>query len=315
VEAAPAVEWLLASKEPAIRFLTRRDVLGESVEPDADEILSGSIVRALLRGQRPNGGFGEHPYKKWTGAHWRLVSLVELCVPPGHPPAVAAAETVLRWLTGDGHRRGIQTIDGLTRRCASQEGNALAVCSRLGMASDTRVQLLAGSLVRWQWPDGGWNCDQRASGYRSSFHETITPMWGLHEYAAATGARWAAEAADRAAELFLEHRLFRSLRTGDVIKDDWLAFHYPPYWHYDVLQGLLILGRMGRLGDERTEDAFDLVVQRQRPGGWWQAGAYWWSPPGSPRKPEAVNWGRSGPNQMITLNALRVLRIAGRLVA
>jgi hypothetical protein len=45
----------------------------------------------------------------------------------------------------------------------------------------------------------------------------------------ATGAVWAREAADRAAELFLSHRLFRSLSDGEVIDRRWLALHYPPY--------------------------------------------------------------------------------------
>ena len=40
---------------------------------------------------------------------------------------------MLDWLTGAGHRRGIKVIDGLTRRCGSQEGNALA--SAAGSAS------------------------------------------------------------------------------------------------------------------------------------------------------------------------------------
>jgi len=35
-------------------------------------------------------------------------------------------------------------------RCASQEGNALAVCSRLGLAEDPRVVNLAESLAEWQ---------------------------------------------------------------------------------------------------------------------------------------------------------------------
>ena len=69
----------------------------------------------------------------------------------------------------------IQVIDGLARRCASQEGNALAVACRLGMAHDPRAELLARSLAGWQWPDGGWNCDPRASGRRSSFHESLAP--------------------------------------------------------------------------------------------------------------------------------------------
>jgi hypothetical protein len=313
VDPAPAVEWLLDSREPAVRYLTHRDVLCERVEPDPDELLAGPLVGGLLSGQGSDGGFGGHPYKKWSGAHWRLVSLVELGVPAGTSQALAAAETVLAWLTGKGHRRGIKVVDGLVRRCASQEGNALAVCSRLGLAEDPRVELLARSLVEWQWPDGGWNCDPRASGRRSSFHETFAPAWGLHEYAQATGSAWAEDAAQRAAELFLEHRLFRSLRTGEVINKTWLAFRYPPYWHYDVLQGLLVLGRLGRLGDERADEALDVVVRHRRADGRWSANGYWWRPVGSATAAEVVDWGRRGPNEMVTLNAQRVLRAAGRL--
>jgi hypothetical protein len=313
VHGVSAVEWLLRSNEPAVWYLTRRDVLGESVEPDDEAILAGPKVRALLAGQLPDGGFGGHPYKKWTGAHWRLVSLVELAAPPGEPRVLAVAERVLKWLTAKARFRGVKVIDGLVRRCASLEGNALAACSRLGMADDPRVELLARSLVEWQWPDGGWNCDQKASGRRSSFHETFVPAWGLHEYAVATDADWASEAADRAAELFLQHRVFRSLRTGEPINKQWLEFHYPPYWHYDVLQALVVLGRLGRLGDPRADDALDLVVERRRPDGLWEPGGFWWQRPGSKRLVEVVDWGRRGPSEMITLNALRVLRGAGRL--
>jgi hypothetical protein len=313
VHGVSGVEWLLRSKEPAVRYLTRRDVLGEAVEPDDEAILAGPKVRALLAGQLPDGGFGGHPYKKWTGAHWRLVSLVELAAPPGEPRVLAVAERVLKWLTGKARFRGVKVIDGLVRRCASLEGNALAACSRLGMADDPRVELLARSLVEWQWPDGGWNCDRKASGRRSSFHETFVPAWGLHEYAVATDADWAGMAAERAAELFLEHRVFRSLRTGKPINKQWLDFHYPPYWHYDVLQALVVLGRLGKLDDPRANDALDLVAERRRPDGLWEPGGYWWQRPGSNKLPEVVDWGRRGPNEMITLNGLRVLRWAGRL--
>jgi hypothetical protein len=313
VHGVSGVEWLLRSKEPAVRYLTRRDVLGEAVEPDDEAILAGPKVRALLAGQLPDGGFGGHPYKKWTGAHWRLMSLVELAAPPGEPRVLAVAERVLKWLTGKARFRGVKVIDGLVRRCASLEGNALAACSRLGMADDPRVELLARSLVEWQWPDGGWNCDQKASGRRSSFHETFVPAWGLHEYAVATDADWAGMAAERAAELFLEHRVFRSLRTGKPINKQWLDFHYPPYWHYDVLQALVVLGRLGKLDDPRADDALDLVAERRRPDGLWESGGYWWQRPGSKKLPEVVDWGRRGPNEMITLNGLRVLRWAGRL--
>jgi len=237
-----------------------------------------------------------------------------LAAPAGEPRLVAAASTVLDWLTGRSHRERVPVIDGLARRCASQEGNALAVACRLGMADDARVELLARSLVDWQWPDGGWNCDQRASGRRSSFHESLPPAWGLHEYWLATGALWAREAAGRAAELFLSHRLFRSLGDGEVIDRRWLALHSPPYWHYDVLQALVVLSRLGKASDPRAGDALELLVRRRRADGRWQPGGYWWRPPGtrSGSGPvEVVDWGRSGPNELLTLNALRVLHAAG----
>jgi hypothetical protein len=306
---ADAVAWLVTSAEPAVRYLTRRDVLGEDVRADEDEILRGPKVRALLSEQRE-----VHPYRKWYGAHWRLVSLVELAVPIDEPRVLAALESVLAWLTSDVHLRGITTVRGLTRVHASQEGNALAVACRLGHANDSRVELLAQSLVEWQWPDGGWNCDVDATGYRSSFHESLTPMWGLVEYGQSTGSDWALQAAARTAELFLEHRVFRRLGTGEVIDRRWLSLHYPPYWHYDVLASLLLLGRAGKAADPRTSDAVDHIRMRQHPDGRWFPGGYWWSAPGTKSgPPDVVDWGRSAPNEMITLNALRALASANAL--
>jgi hypothetical protein len=305
-----AIDWLLESDEPAVRYLTRRDLLGEDALDDAAHILDGPKVKALFAGQQPDGGFGYHPYTKFGGAHWRLVSLVELAVPPGEPRALAALETVLTWLTSPGRAKSLTLINGLFRRCASMEGNALAVTSRLGLAHDPRAEQLARSLVEWQWPDGGWNCDKKASGRSSSFHESLPTMWGLHEYATATGAEWARDAAERAGEMFLEHRLFRSLRTGKVLRDQWLAPRQPPYWHYDILQGLLILSRMGRVTDPRSADALEVLDGLRAPDGRWAAKGYWWKLGDGRANSDVVDWGRRGPNELLTLNALRVFAAA-----
>jgi hypothetical protein len=157
---------------------------------------------------------------------------------------------------------------GLVRRCASQEGNALAVCSRLGMAGTRKP----------------------------------------------TGSRSAREAAGRTAELFLEHHLFRSLRTGEPIRPEWLLPHYPAYWHYDAPRALTILARMGLVRDPRASEALDLLASREQEDGTWTAAGPWWRPPGSSgSNVEVVDWGRKGPNELVTLDALRVLRAAGRL--
>jgi hypothetical protein len=255
----PAIQFLLNSTDPSVRYFALVDLLDKSnrsreVRAARDQILDGPRVKTLLTGQRIGkqkskdsfaihpGGFGTHPYKKWDGAHWRLVSLVELGIPAKEPRAVAAADQVLQWLTSEFHRSTIKAINGRVRRCGSQEGNALAVCSRLGLTADPRVQYLAESLIAWQWPDGGWNCDKKPSANHSSFYESLSPMWGLIEYHRATGDEAALQAAQHTAKMFLNHRLFHSTTTGGVIDPEWLA-HYPPYWHYDIWALILCLRR------------------------------------------------------------------------
>ncbi|MEA2621597.1 MAG: hypothetical protein QOH61_507 [Chloroflexota bacterium] len=307
-----AIDWLLSSDEPGIRMQARRDLLGEDTAGDEARVLNGPMMTALLEGQQPDGGFGVDVYSKWKGAHWRLVSLVELGVPAGEPRALAAYETVLRWLTAARHLKSVPEIDGRSRRCASQEGNALAVGVRLGLAGDPRVRLLAESLMGWQWPDGGWNCVRTASTTHSSFYETVTPLWGLAEYATATGDRDAAQANRRTAGFFLDHEVYRSHRTGAIGDPRWLELHWPPYYAYDVLWGLTVLARAGALPDARAEDALELVRSKRLADGRWPAegGIKWRTESLRRRDRDVVAWPRSGPSEMLTLNAVRVLRAA-----
>ena len=331
----PAVQWLLKSKDPSIRYLTLTEILGQAEDSKEARnarrlIPSGPRVKALLAGQQVDGGFGVHPYQKWAGAHWRLVSLVELGIPRGDRRAVRATDLVLKWLLGEEHLGNIPKINGRYRRCASQEGNALGVCSRLGLSKDPRVIRLAESLVEWQWPDGGWNCDRRPAAHHSSFNETLSPMWGLLEFHLANGDNDSLSAGARAAEFFLRHHLFRSCRTGELRPPEtfhsrvfravhpWTTLHYPLYWHYDILQSLVMLSRMKKLNDPRTKEALDLVESKRGSDGLWRPEAYYWSMRRKPSRAkisnvEVVDWGRNSPNEFITLNALRVLKIADRL--
>ena len=278
----PAVNWLLESDDPSIRYLTLTEILNRP--SDSKEVLAakkqipnGPIVKTLLSGQRADGGFGVHPYQKWTGAHWRLVSLVELGIPPRFRPAVKATDLVLKWLLGEAHLHNVPKINGRYRRCASQEGNALAVCSRLGLAEDPRVVKLAESLVEWQWPDGGWNCDRRPEADHSSVNESLSTLWGLVEYQKATGDREYLKSIERVSEFFLQHHLFRSDHTGEIIHPSMAELHYPLYWHCDILQELMILSRAGKLDDQRTKEALDIVEKKRDPDGLWHADDYYWS--------------------------------------
>ncbi len=262
------------------------------------------MIAGLLRGQRRDGGFGVHPYSKWTGAHWRLISLVELGVPATDTKARAAAKTVLDWIAAPSEP---EVVVGKERRHASIEGNALAVCCRLGIALNKQVRRLVDVLLRSQWPDGGWNCDTTPTARRSSFHESLAPIWGLTEYHRATGDRDALEAAQRAGELLLSRRLFRSTTTGEPIHREWLHIHWPHYWHYDFFNGLRALALLNRLDDPRALDALALLRSRRRADASWRAGGHrYWRKPGAPSQSEAVDWGDA--HEIVTPAALAMLQ-------
>ena len=300
-----------------MRYFALTDLLGETeksgeVRAAKKLIPRGARLRALLSGQRADGGFGVDWYKKWAGATWRLVSAVELGVPPDSATARRAANHVLSRLPL-GRVNAVQ-IRGRFRVHASVIGNPLGVCARLGMAHDSRVRRIAHSLVRWQWPDGGWNCDSSDDAQHSSFYESLATLWGLNEYLRVTGDGAVRTAVDRGTELFLKHRLFRSCHGDEVIDPGWLSLHYPVYWHYDILQGLRVLGRAGKLGDPRTREALDLIeAKRARDGTWRAEGRFWRRGPANAPNAEVVDWGGKGPNEMITLNSLRVLVASGRI--
>ncbi len=277
----PTVNWLLDSGDPSIRYVTLTEILDRP--SDSKEVLSakkqipdGLVVKTLLSGQRTDGGFGVHPYQKWTGAHWRLVSLVELGIPPGFRPAVKATDLVLKWLLGEAHLSNIPKINGRYRRCASQEGNALAVCSRLGLGMDPRVVKLAESLV-----------------------------WVLVESQRATGDREYLNPIERASEFFLQHHLFRSDHTGETIHPGMVKLHYPLYWHCDILQELMMVSRAGKLDDPRTKEAMDIVEKKRGRNGLWHADDYYWNV-GKKRAQQNDNTERSTNPQSLRTNQTRI---------
>ncbi len=321
-----AVSRLLNSDEPGVVYRTRTELLDEN--PSDQElqnleraISKGPKVRALLQFE------DVFPYEKWVGAHWRLISLVELGL-ARHPVAEAACDQVLEAWVGNESFQTPRRVDGLVREHASVFGNALAVASKLGLARDPRAERMGSVLCEWQWRDGGWNCDDESKGRRSSFHETLGTLWGLAEYHTVTGEPRAGEAAGRAVELLLSHRLFRSTSTGEVIDPRFLQIHWPPYWRYDFLQALRVLGTVdGALRDERCTDAFALLETKQLGDGTWRAEERWWRPPGTgptpdtrqsegadpwyePLNPEAVDWG-AVEDEMVTFNAVRARKLRG----
>ncbi|OPZ87859.1 MAG: hypothetical protein BWY76_00251 [bacterium ADurb.Bin429] len=317
----PIIDLLLASDEPSIRFKVRTRLLGE--DPDApgiqalrEEIRTSPRVVRLLSERRDNGTIPGGVYRKWTGAHWVLAALAYLGYPAGDAALAPLVDQVCAAWLSERHVASVRIINGRARRCASQESNALYAMLALGF-QDARADRLAENLLRWQWPDGGWNCDNTPAATTSSFHESWIPLRALALYARLRDHAGAREAVARAAEIFLSRRLYRRLRDGNVMKPSFLQLMYPPYWHYTILNGLTVMVEAGYIGDPRCAEALDVLESKRLPDGGFPAEYVCYTTEQSGSKGNSrVGWGgkhAARMNPWVTAEALSVLKAAGRL--
>lgn len=315
------VDSLLTSDEPSLRYKTLVRALGkDQASPDVQQarasIPSSPRIQALLSLRDESGHIPYGPYTKWFGSHWTLADLAELGYPPVDESLLPMREQVLDWLLGDKHWKSIRTVDDRVRRCASQEALAVYSLLSLGLA-DKRVDELVSRLLRWQWPDGGWNCDKHPEAVNSSFMETLIPLRALSLYAQTTGNAEVKEAANRAAEIFLKRRLYKRVADGTVMRREFVELHFPCYWHYDILFGLKVMAEAGYIHDPRCQDALDLLEAKRLPSGGFPAEARYYRTTGALKTGRSlVDWGgvsKRRMNEWVTVDALYVLRVAGRL--
>jgi hypothetical protein len=169
---------------------------------------------------------------------------------------------------------------------------------------DDRVDSLADHLLNQQMPDGGWNCQRDYGATHSSVHTTISVLEGLRLYKLhrARKVRGIQAAQRRGREFLLVHRLFRSHRTGEIIKPIFLRFSYPPRWHYDILRALDYFQAVNAPRDPRLADAIGIVQSSRREDDRW-------SLQNSYKGKTYFELERLGePSRWNTLRAMRVLK-------
>lgn len=316
------VERLLHSAEPSVRWKVRASLMGESPDSVPMRALAREIRDSRLAWRLLSAPDREpHPYQKWMGPHFTLISLAEICYPPGDRSLLTLRDRFYHWLTDEHHfapphTRVIPGQENRVRRCAGQEGYAIWYSLKLGLA-DERTDAMVERLIGWQWPDGGWNCDIRPEARISSFHESLIPVRALALYGTQRKHRRALAAAARAAGIFLERGLFRSRRTGEIIDTDFLLLQYPHFYPYNILFGLLVMGEAGFIRDPRCGEALDLLESKRLPDGGFPLEKKIWKTSDTivPRGTFA-DWGPAGKhrtNEFVTADALFILRAAGRI--
>ena len=299
------LKWLLDS-DPSIRWQVMRDLTGETPTAIAAErcrIATQGWGAKLLARQSSTGKWGGR--KENAGlliTFYSLVVLMDLGLEPASQQARKMISRVEKLRFKWHSNRAF--FDGETEPCIN--GRILALGAYFKEPNDA----LAHQLLGEQLEDGGWNCEAPKS-CRSSFHTTICVLEGLLAYERA-GRKSSAvtKARQRAEKYLLERRLFRSLRTGEIIDKRWLRFSFPTFWHYDVLRALDYFRNAGVKPDSRMREAIDVIIQRRHQNGRWPLNHLH-----SEYIPLQMETAVASASRWNTLRALRVLRWYGDLAS
>jgi len=300
------LKWLLNS-DPAIRWQVMRDLTDESPNAVAAErsrvAIEGWGAQLLARQSRAGNWGGPNEDRGLLVTLYSLVVLMDLGLDPASKQARKMIERVDKHLVFK-PLNNRPFLHGETEPCIT--GRILALGAYFKKPNDS----LATQLLGQQLEDGGWNCEavepsaKRPPSRRSSFHTTMCVLEGLLEYERAGRKRAAVTKARKKAENYLlERRMFRSLRTGEVIDDRWLRFSFPTFWHYDVLRGLDYLRNAGVTPDQRVREAIEIVIQRRHQNGRWPLNLLH-----REHIPLKIETAVGSASRWNTLRALRVLR-------
>lgn len=267
---AATLDWLLRG-DPSIRWQALRDLVragAREVEKERRRISNEGWGAQLLALQDAEGTWARGLYNpKWTSTFYTLLLLRDLGLTPTSEPAKRACSILFN--AGAQPDGGI----GYGPRARSETcitGMALSLGSYFGERAE-RLDTVYEHLLEQQMDDGGWNCRKPRGATHSSMHTTISVLEGLklYEERRPRQARAVRAAQQRAREFLLAHRLFRSHRTGRVIRPEFTRLVFPPRWHYDILRALDYFRSVNAERDQRLAEAVELVRSKCGADGRW----------------------------------------------
>lgn len=279
------------------------DAAADEVAAERARVACEGWGAKLLALQSRGGYWGGPSDRGWLVTLYTLVVLMDLGLDPASEQAKKMIDRVEKRLVFKSLNNR-PFLHGETEPCIN--GRILALGAYFNNPNDA----LARRLLSEQLEDGGWNCDavepspKHPLSRRSSFHTTICVLEGLLTYErAGRKSRAVTNARKRAENYLLERRMFRSLRTSEVIDERWLRFSFPTFWHYDILRGLDYLRNAGIKPDDRVREAVEIVIERRHQNGRWPLNLRH-----AERIPLEMETAVGSASRWNTLRALRVLR-------
>jgi hypothetical protein len=308
--------------DPSIRWQVQRDLLDESpevYEKERTKVATQGWGKRYLSFQDKDGIWGNGLYSpKWKSTFYTLWTLRFIGMPAGNPKAMKACRVLMEEgfrpdhgidFSGEGAwRRRVKAGKppkprGRGETC--ETGMALAMFSWFQL-DDDRLDQIAEHLIEHQMKDHGWNCQYPHRGAtHASFNTTLLALEGLREYQAFRPKNRLPikEALATGREFLLQHQLYRSHRTGNIVSSTFTRFPAQPTWRYNFLSALDHFQAARAPRDKRLQNPIDLLLSRRDESGRWPeysvgtAASVWF-------QMELA----SKPSRWNTLRALRVLK-------
>ncbi len=195
---------------------------------------------------------------------YSLVVLMDLGLDPASPQARKMIDRVEKRMVFK-RLNNRPFLDGETEPCIN--ARILAIGAYFKKPNDALAnQLLERATRRWRLE---LRSTQEPAVFVPHHHLRARRTARIRTSGAQIGAPVTKASREKAENYLLERRMFRSLRTGEVINKRWLRFSFPTFWHYDVLRGLDYLRNAGIKPDNRVRDAIEIVIKRRHQNGRW----------------------------------------------
>ncbi|HEY3320837.1 MAG TPA: hypothetical protein VGP72_10270 [Planctomycetota bacterium] len=281
---------LLASRDDALRYFARRDLLGERAG-DVRLLWDLPEARKMLKKQQPDGSWPRAGAEKHPAINYRLIEtwrhfrflVGQYGYTREHPQAAKAAEFLFSCQTRAGDFRGF-----LANQYATYySGAIMALLIEAGFGNDRRIERGFQWLLAMRQADGGWTIPllthklDRATLYRvtSEYAEPLEPdrskpfshNWtGMVLRAFAAHERYRKSDAARAAARLLVSRFFQAdAYTSYHSPSYWVRFEYPFWWSnlVSALDSVSLIGTDTK--NEPINTALNWFVEHQGKDGLW----------------------------------------------
>ena len=298
------INWLLDG-DISIQYQVYRDLLSVEREDLREKIENEGWGKRFLSFQSDNGHWGRGFYQpKWTSTHYTLLDLKNLGISNNCKPIKQTLDIVIKNNKNE-NDGGIHPIGTVKESDVCINGMALNYLSYF-RTQEKHLKSIVDFILSQRMVDGGFNCQLNRKGAKhSSLHTTISVLEGIQEYKKNNYTYRLDElikAEIESREFILEHKLFKSDKTGEIISKKMLTLSYPSRWRYDILRALDYFQSAKIDYDERMNDAIDILQKKRNKENTWNLQA---NHPGQTHF-DMEKIGK--PSRWNTLRILKVLR-------